>query len=91
MKGRRCQGTGSYFFDMWVDEVLNRMQEKFGVQRLSGQWHDEFVVCFKDTEDNRATMKGLTESSIEVLNGRYNLRRNLGCGVEFGHTYADIH
>ncbi len=86
-----CQGTGSYFFDMWVDEVLSRMQEKFGVRRLSGQWHDEFVVCFKDTEDNRTTMKGLTESSIEVLNDRYNLRRNLGCGVEFGHTYADIH
>lgn len=34
-----CQGTGSFFFDMWVDKVLTDMQNKFGVKRLSGCFH----------------------------------------------------
>lgn len=86
-----CQGTGSYFFDMWVDEVLSRMQESFGVKKLSAEFHDEFVVCFRDTEGNKQTMKGITEGAIETLNDRYNLRRRLGCDVQFGYKYSDIH
>ena len=86
-----CQGTGSYFFDMWVDEVLSRMQEKFGVKRLSAEFHDEFVTCFRETEGNKESMKNITEGAIEALNERYNLRRKLGCDVQFGYKYSDIH
>ncbi len=86
-----CQGTGSYFFDLWVDEVLDRMQERFGVKRLSAEFHDEFVTCFRETEDNKEIMKTITEGAIETLNVRYNLRRKLGCDVQFGYKYSDIH
>ena len=34
-----AQGTGSFFFDMWVDKVLEDMQSEFGVKRLSGCFH----------------------------------------------------
>ena len=86
-----CQGTGSYFFDMWVDLILDKMLLKFGVKRLTATMHDEFTQCFKDTEENKQIMKEITESSIEDINVRYYLRRNLGCDVQFGLTYAGIH
>lgn len=86
-----CQGTGSYFFDIWVDNVLTCTQDEFNVKRLSAQFHDEFVTCFKDTHANREKMRAMTEAGITRINSDYFLRRGLGCGIEFGRTYADIH
>lgn len=44
-----CQGTGSFFFDMWVDKVLEGMQDRFGVKRLAGCFHKQLwphiVIC----------------------------------------------
>lgn len=34
-----CQGTGSYFFDMWVDNMINKMQEMFKRKTLTGSFH----------------------------------------------------
>lgn len=86
-----CQGTGSFFFDMWVDLILEKMFEQWKVKRLTGEFHDEFIQCFKDTEANREMMKKITEDAIQELNVRYNLRRNLGCDVQFGAKYSEIH
>lgn len=86
-----CQGTGSYFFDIWCDKMLEGMFKKFGVKRLSGQWHDEFVQCFKDTEINKTEMESITKVAISNINTEYFLRRPLGCDVQFGYKYSDIH
>ncbi len=86
-----CQGTGSYFFDMWVDNTLTNMFETFKVKRLCGSWHDEYVLRFRDTEKNRQAMENIVKKSIEQVNETYLLRRPLGCEVQFGKRYSDIH
>jgi len=86
-----CQGTGSFFFDMWVDKILDDMQAKFGVKRLTGQFHDEYITCFTDTEENKTIMKDITNGAIDYLNEKYFLRRKLGCDVQFGYNYSEIH
>lgn len=86
-----CQGTGSFFFDMWVDKTLEKMEERFGIKRLTFTAHDEQTHCFKDTEGNKEIMKNILESSIEDLNSQFSLRRSLGCDVQTGYKYADIH
>lgn len=86
-----CQGTGSYMFDMWCDEILTQMYGKWGVKRLNLQAHDEYVTSFTDTEINREAMKKITEDAITTINKRYYMRRELGCEVQFGENYAAIH
>lgn len=34
-----AQGTGSYFFDMWVDNILTKTEEKYGKKTLTGSFH----------------------------------------------------
>jgi DNA polymerase I-like protein with 3'-5' exonuclease and polymerase domains len=85
------QGTGSYFFDIWVDKVMTKMEKKWGVKRLCMSFHDEFVTRFRDTEGNRKAVKEMTLQSIEDINKEYYLRRKLGCECQNGSTYADIH
>jgi hypothetical protein len=86
-----CQGTGSYFFDMWVDNTLNNMQNTFGVKRLCGSFHDEYITRFRDTQSNRDKMQDLVNKSIQQVNDTYLLRRPLGCDIQFGKRYSDIH
>lgn len=86
-----CQGTGSYMFDMWCDEILTQMHSKWGVKRLNLQAHDEYVTSFADTETNKEAMKEITEQAVATINKRYSLRRELGCDVQFGYRYSDIH
>jgi len=86
-----CQGTGSYFFDMWVSKILDKMYDTWEVKRLTCECHDDFVQCFKDTEKNRVAMFDITESSIQEINFEYFLRRKLGCDIQFGERYSDIH
>lgn len=86
-----CQGTGSYFFDIWCDKVIEGMYSKFGVRRLSGQFHDEFIQCFRDTQENKEAMEEITKTAIKQVSQEYYLRRELGCDVQFGYKYSDIH
>lgn len=86
-----CQGTGSFFFDVWVDKILEKMYSKFKVKRLTGQFHDEYITCFKDTESNKLIMEEITRESISEINKEYLLRRPLDCDVAFGYRYSEIH
>ncbi len=86
-----CQGTGSFFFDMWVDRILNQLEEKFGVRRLTGSFHDEIVLCFKDLGKNRDIISKLVTDAIDFVSDKYMLRRRLGCDVQFGKRYSEIH
>ena len=76
-----CQGTGSFYFDMWLSYVLDEMQERWGTKVLNGSFHDEFITNFKDTQKFRDIMKGIVLDSIEKVNKTFFLRRKLGCDV----------
>ena len=86
-----CQGTGSYFFDMWVDFLLEKVYNKFQTKSLTGSWHDEIVLSFKDLPVFREWFENAVRSSIDDVNTKYKLRRPLGCDVQFGYRYSDIH
>lgn len=34
-----AQGTGSYFFDMWVDNILTETERRYGRKTLTGSFH----------------------------------------------------
>lgn len=88
-----AQGTGSFFFDMWVDNILTAMVEEWGikVKRLSGSFHDECIICMGDSEANRIKIATIIREAVEKVNKDYGLRRELGCKTQFGERYADIH
>lgn len=88
-----AQGTGSYFFDMWVDNILEAMVQKWGIKakRLTGSFHDECIICMGDSESNRLLIASIIEEAVEKVNKDYNLRRKLGCNTQFGQCYAEIH
>jgi hypothetical protein len=77
------QSTGVYCFDTWV--ALCRQN---GVKTI-GQFHDEIIAIVEKgkEEDTRQVML----KSAEALNRKVNLNVPLGCDVQFGQTYADIH
>lgn len=86
-----AQGTGSYFFDMWVDNILTAMEAKWGVKRLSGSFHDECIICMGDTEENRAAIAAIIKEAVHKVNEDFGLRRKLDCETQFGERYSDIH
>lgn len=84
-----CQGTGSYMFDMWCDEILTQMQVKWGKKTLSLQAHDEIVLCIRP--NFKEVMQNIVCEAIKTINKRYFMRRELGCEVQFGYNYSEIH
>jgi hypothetical protein len=86
-----AQGTGSFFFDMWVDNILNAMYAKWGRKTLTGSFHDECIICMGDSPANREAISEIIQEAIQKVNRDYGLRRQLGCKTQFGDRYADIH
>jgi len=86
-----AQGTGSYFFDMWVDNILTAMHNLFGRKTLTGSFHDECIICMGDSEKNRVTIAAIIKGAVEKVNKDYGLRRDLGCDTQFGERYSEIH
>lgn len=85
------QGTGSFFFDIWISNVLDSMKKNYGFKRLTLLMHDEFATPVKDTEENRKIYEDITFKSIDKVNETFKLRRDLGCDVQWGKNYAEIH
>ena len=86
-----CQGTGSFFFDMWVDAILEGQMKKWGKKSLTGSFHDEKIIVHKDTPAIREAMEEIIKDAIWKVNARYKLRRKLGCETQFGYRYSHIH
>lgn len=86
-----AQGTGSFFFDMWVDNILTMMEEKYGRKTLTGSFHDENILVIRDTPRFRQEIAEIIQQSIEKVNQTYKLRRMLGCETQYGHRYSEIH
>lgn len=86
-----AQGTGSFFFDMWVDAILDKMYESYKRKTLTASFHDENILVIKDTPKFREEFASIISSSIEDVNKKYKLRRQLGCETQFGNRYSEIH
>lgn len=86
-----CQGTGSYLFDVWVDNIQTAMEARHGVKRQSGAFHDECIICVKDNQKARDSIEEITYQAIKDVNTEFQLRRDLGCDVCFGYRYSEIH
>lgn len=86
-----AQGTGSFFFDMWVDNILNEMQNRYGRKTLTASFHDENVLVIKDLQKYKDEIKEIISMSIDKVNETFKLRRKLGCETQYGQRYSEIH
>ncbi len=77
------QGTGTYAFDRWVWYILER--RRF----ITGQFHDEVIIELP--LGNREAFEKVLKEAIQSVNDELQLNRDLGCSVDYGFTYADIH
>lgn len=77
------QSTGVFCFDTWV--ALCRGN---GIKTI-GQFHDEIIALVEVGQEE--STKEVMYKAAEVLNRKVNLNVPLGCDVQFGQTYADIH
>lgn len=86
-----AQGTGAFFFDMWLDNCLNVMHQRYGAKTLTGQMHDEHIFVIKDSQKFIQEFKEIIQVSIEKVNDDFKLRRRLGCETQTGFRYSEIH
>lgn len=77
------QGTGVYCFDMWVKQV-----RKSGLP-IIGQMHDEIIGLVK--VGNRDRVNAIINDAMNETNNNLQLNVMLGCDVQYGQSYADIH
>lgn len=77
------QGTGVYCFDTWLKHVKNK-----GFP-IVGQFHDEFIGIVKLGSRERASLH--INNAMRLANEELKLNRELGCSIQFGGCYADIH
>jgi len=85
------QGSGAFFFDMWLDNILNGMYDELQLSTLCGQFHDEYITRLKDEPEIREAMRVITKDAIKKVNSDFMLRRDLDCDVQFGKNYGSIH
>lgn len=86
-----CQGTGSYVFDVWCNNVIDICNERYGRDPfLSGQFHDELILQVK--KGHRELWKDLVgREAMERTNEQLKMNRELACDVQFGDNYSEIH
>lgn len=77
------QGTASYCFDIWLQFVLEKREQ------LTGQFHDEFILCIKDGSQEQCTK--LLRECIDKTNEKLKLNRELDISIQYGYKYSDIH
>lgn len=77
------QGTGVYCFDTWLKHVYN------GGMPICGQFHDEFIGIIKLGLRERAVNH--INEAMRLTNEELKLNRELGCSIQFGCNYSEIH
>lgn len=86
-----AQGTGSFFFDMWVDNILTETEKRYGKKTLTGSFHDECILCVKDSDKFKTEFTKIIKEAVDKVNETYKLRRLLGCETQSGKRYSEIH
>ena len=77
------QGTGVYCFDSWV-----AICRKNGLQTI-GQFHDEVIAVVPLGQEQE--VHDIMKEAVQKVNDKLKLNVPLGCDVQFGNTYAEIH
>ena len=86
-----AQGTGAFFFDMWLDKILQKQEKDFGRKTLTAQSHDECTFVLRDTPRFRDWIEKTIRDSIKEVSEEYLVRRELDCDVNFGREYSSVH
>lgn len=83
------QGSGAYVLDLWLYHC-SKLAEKRGLEfKLLGQFHDELIA--ECSEDERDECRQLIADGLQKVNNQLKLHRELGCDINFGNKYSDIH
>jgi len=77
------QGTGVWCFDTWLKHVKRK-----GFP-ICGQFHDEFIGIIKLGSRERASLH--INNAMRLANEELKLNRELGCSIQFGSNYSEIH
>lgn len=77
------QGTASYVFDKWIENVLKKREQ------LTAQFHDEGVWTVK--KGYRGECSKVIKDAMDKLNKDIKLNVELGCDIQYGDRYSDIH
>lgn len=77
------QGLGSYVFDIWVTYL-----RKAGL-KISLQMHDEIITHVEIGKEEE--IKAKIKKAMELANERLKLNVKIGCSIDVGHSYGDIH
>ena len=77
------QGTGVWCFDTWVGK------HRKGGPPLVAQFHDEVILLVK--KGKREKLTAFINKCQKETNDELKLNRELGCSIDFGFSYADIH
>lgn len=77
------QGSAVYCFDCWVREVRKGYS-------MCGQFHDE-VIFPVDKRTPKEEVKRFLDKTIQNVNNKLKLNRELAIDVQFGDNYASIH
>jgi len=85
-----CQGTGSFVFDMWLEQVFVICQTRWKRDpQVHAQFHDEFILkCKSNLKD---LWSEVVMTAIAQTNGLLGMRREMNCDVQFGVSYDQIH
>lgn len=77
------QGTGVFCFDTWLKHVKGEGPP------IIGQMHDEWIALIK--KGKREKMTKHVANAMKKTNEELKLNRELGCDIQFGNNYAEIH
>ena len=85
-----CQGSGSYVFDTWLEEIFKICDERYGREpELNGQFHDEIILKCKAGTEHIWTE--IVETAIERANVILKMRRDMAIDTQIGTDYSQIH
>lgn len=86
-----AQGTGSFFFDVWIFKILDKQEELWGRKTQTMSYHDEGAWVFRDTPKFREAFTKIIKDSIKEVSEEYLLRRELDADIQFARSYGDVH
>lgn len=75
------QGTAVYVFDIWIG-FMRRMGIK-----IAYQCHDEVMFNTKNKEKTKEMIK----DSMKMVNNSLKLNIEVGCSIDHGQNYSEIH
>ena len=77
------QSTAVFVFDKWLTEI-----RKAGV-KIPFQYHDE--IGFNVKKEKKKENTAIIKQAIQTVNDKLKLNIKIGCSVDYGKKYSDIH